>query len=122
MASQPISVGRLDRLAIGLSALCTVHCVATAVLLAVVASAGGLLGKPIIHEVGLGLAMILGAVALGRGIRDHGFVLPSLVGAAGLVIMGFALTLHETGYEPVFTIAGVLILALGHRLNALAAE
>ena len=111
---------RLDRLAMGLSGLCAVHCVATVVLLGLVASAGGMLGKPIIHEVGLSLAMIIGAVALGRGIREHGFLLPSAVGAVGLATMGYAMTLHESGFEPAFTIVGVSILALGHRLNLLA--
>ena len=104
-----------------LSGVCAVHCVATVVLLGLLASAGGLLGKPIIHEVGLTLAMIIGAIALGRGIREHGFVLPSAVGMVGLGTMAYAMTLHETGFEPVFTIAGVLILALGHRLNMMAA-
>ena len=108
---------RLDRLAMGLSGLCAVHCVATVVLLGLVASAGGMLGRPIIHEVGLSLAMIIGAVALGRGIREHGFLLPSAVGSIGLAIMAYAMTLHETGFEPVFTILGVLTLALGHKLN-----
>jgi hypothetical protein len=122
MASRPISTGRLDRLAVGLSGLCAVHCVATAVLLGLLATAGGILGKPIIHEVGLTLAMILGAVALGRGIREHGFLLPCMVGFAGLGIMGYALTLHETGLEPAFTILGVSVLALGHRLNMLAKQ
>ena len=122
MASHPIKIGRLDRIAIGLSAACTVHCVATAVVMAVLASAGGILGSPIIHEVGLSLAMLLGALALGRGIRDHGFVLPSIVGAVGLVTMAYAMTLHESGLEPVLTIVGVSVLALGHRLNVLASE
>lgn len=108
---------RLDRLAMGLSGLCAVHCVATVVLLGLVASAGGMLGKPIIHEVGLGIAMTIGAVALGRGIREHGFLLPSAVGSIGLATMAYAMTLHETGFEPVFTILGVMILALGHKLN-----
>jgi len=108
---------RLDRLAMGLSGLCAVHCVATVVLLGLVASAGGMLGKPIVHEVGLSIAMIIGAVALGRGIREHGFLLPSAVGSIGLAIMAYAMTLHETGFEPVFTILGVLTLALGHKLN-----
>jgi MerC mercury resistance protein. len=112
---------RLDRLAVGLSGLCAVHCVATVVLLGLVASAGGLLGRPIIHEVGLSLAMIIGAVALGRGVRDHGFLLPSAVGVVGLATMGYAMTLHESGYEPAITILGVMILALGHRLNINAA-
>ena len=122
MTQRTISSGRLDRLAMGLSGLCLVHWVTTAVLLGLVASAGGLLGKPIIHEVGLTLAMIIGAVALGRGVREHGFVLPATVGRVGLATMGFALTLHESGQEPLFTVAGVLILALGHRLNVMAAQ
>jgi hypothetical protein len=122
MASKPISTSRLDRIAMGLSGLCAVHCVATAVLLGLLASAGGLLGKPIIHEVGLTLAMILGAVALGRGIREHGFLLPSAVGTLGLALMAYATTLHESGSEPVVTILGVSVLALGHRLNLLAKQ
>jgi MerC mercury resistance protein len=110
MAQEFTRGSRLDRLAMGLSGLCAVHCVATVALLGLLASAGGLLGKPIIHEVGLSLAMIIGAIALGRGVREHGFLLPSAVGA-------YAMTLHETGFEPAFTIVGVMILALGHRLN-----
>ena len=114
--------GRLDQLAIGLSGLCLVHCLATAVFLGLIASAGGLLGQPIIHEVGLSLAMLLGTIALGRGANEHGFILPSAVGVAGLAIMGYAMSLHETGFEPVFTILGVSVLALGHRLNMLAKQ
>jgi hypothetical protein len=120
MASKPISTGRLDRIAMGLSGLCAVHCVATAVLLGLVASAGGMLGSPIIHEVGLSLAMLLGAIALGRGVREHGILLPSAVGIVGLVIMAYAMSLHESGYEPVVTILGVSVLALGHRMNMMA--
>ena len=105
-----------------LSGLCVVHCFATAVLLGLLSAAGGFLGKPIIHEVGLSFAMVLGAIALGRGIREHGFLLPSLVGATGLAIMAYALTMHERGLEPVYTVIGVLILALGHRLNSMAHE
>ena len=122
MAPRPFTASRLDRLAMGLSGLCAVHCVATALLLALAAAAGGMLGAPIIHEVGLSLAMILGAIALGRGVREHGFMLPMGVGLVGLAIMGFAMTLHESGYEPPVTIFGVALLALGHRLNIMAAQ
>ena len=117
-----VSTSRLDRLAMSLSGLCVVHCVATAVLLGLVASAGGLLGKPIVHEVGLSLAMIIGAFALGRGYVEHGFMLPAAVGAMGLGVMAGALTLHEGGHEPIYTVVGVLIVALGHRLNVLASD
>ena len=122
MHQHAFSTSRLDRLAMSLSGLCVVHCVATAVLLGLVASAGGLLGKPIVHEVGLSLAMIIGAFALGRGYVEHGFMLPAAVGAMGLGVMAGALTLHEGGHEPIYTVVGVLIVALGHRLNVLASD
>jgi len=122
MHQHAMSTYRLDRLAMGISGLCMVHCVATAVLLGLLASAGGLLGRPIVHEVGLTLAMIIGAFALGRGYLEHGFMLPAGVGAMGLGVMAGALSLPEGGHEPIYTVAGVLIVALGHRLNVLAAD
>lgn len=114
--------GQLDKIAMGLSGLCLVHCLGTAILLGLLASAGGFLGQPIIHEVGLTLAMILGTIALGRGAMEHGFVLPTAIGALGLGVMAGALTLPEGGHEPIFTVLGVTILALGHRLNFIAGE
>lgn len=109
---------RVDRYAIGLSGLCAVHCIASSVLLALAASAGGLLLHPIIHEIGLTFAIAFGIIALGRGIFAHGYMLPAVVGAAGLGMMAGAMSLpHEGGLETVWTILGVLVLALGHDLN-----
>ena len=122
MSLLAIPTNRLDRVAIGLSGLCLVHCLATSVLLALVSAAGGILGAPIIHEVGLGLAMIMGAIALGRGVIEHGYSMPSAVGGLGLGVMAGALTLPHNGTEAVYTVLGVGILALGHRLNRIAAE
>jgi hypothetical protein len=122
MNAVTVSTPRLDRIAMGLSGLCLVHCVATAVLLALLASAGGMLGAPIIHEVGLSLAMVMGAVALGRGIIEHGYSMPSAIGGLGLGVMAGALTLPHDGTEALYTMVGVAILALGHRLNAIAAD
>ena len=117
-----IPTSRLDRIAVGLSGLCLVHCLATAILLGVLASAGGILGSPVSHEVGLTLAMILGSIALLRGIFEHGYMLPSVVGAGGLGTMAGALSLPHDGTEAIYTVLGVMILALGHRLNAMASE
>ncbi|MBA3576246.1 MAG: MerC domain-containing protein [Sphingomonas sp.] len=114
--------GRLDRFAIGLSGLCIVHCLATAVLLAALSSIGGLLGAPVIHEVALVLAMLMGAFALGQGVVKHGFMMPCAVGALGLGVMAGALQLPHDGSEALLTMVGVGILALGHRLNSLAAD
>jgi hypothetical protein len=122
MLQLSIPTSRLDRIAVGLSGLCLVHCLATAVLLGLLSAAGGILGAPIIHEVGLTLAMILGSVALVRGILEHGYMMPSAIGGLGLGVMAGALTLPHDGTEAVYTVVGVMILALGHRLNAMAAE
>ena len=122
MSLLAIPTHRLDRMAIGLSGLCLVHCLATTVLLALVSAAGGMLGAPVIHEVGLGLAMIMGAISLGRGIYEHGYSMPSAVGGLGLGVMAGALTLPHDGTEALYTVVGVAILALGHRLNFIAAE
>ena len=113
---------RLDRMAIGLSGLCVVHCLATTVLLALVSATGSLLGANWVHEVGLGLAMMMGALSLGRGILEHGYSMPSAVGGLGLGVMAGALTLPHDGTEALYTVVGVAILALGHRLNFIAAE
>lgn len=107
----------MDRAAMALSGLCLVHCLATSVVLALLASAGGLLVAPILHEIGLTLAIILGVVALGRGISDHGFMMPSAVGGLGLGVMAGALTMPHSDLETVYTVIGVAILALGHDLN-----
>ncbi|NUS99738.1 MAG: MerC domain-containing protein [Sphingomonas sp.] len=112
----------LDRLAIGLSGICLVHCLGTAILLAMLSAAGGLLGSPIIHEAGLSMAMIVGAFALGRGIMEHGFMMPSAVGSMGLGVMAGALSLPHDGTEALYTVIGVGILALGHQLNSIAGE
>ena len=122
MSLLAIPTHRLDRMAIGLSGLCLVHCVATTVLLALVSAAGGVLGAPIVHEIGLSLAMVMGVISLGRGVLEHGYSMPSAVGGLGLGVMAGALTLPHNGTEAVYTVVGVAILALGHRLNFIAAE
>lgn len=82
------------------------------------ASAGGFLLHPAIHEIGLVVAMALGALALGRGVLQHGYALPAWVGSLGLGVMAGAMTLpHEGGYETIYSILGVMIVALGHDLN-----
>ncbi|MEO7827430.1 MAG: MerC domain-containing protein [Allosphingosinicella sp.] len=109
--------GSMDRMAIALSGLCLVHCLASAIFVAMLASAGGLLLHPIIHEVGLTFAIGLGMLALGRGVLDHGFMMPSAVGGLGLGVMAGSLGLPEDGAGTLYTIIGVAILALGHDLN-----
>ncbi len=114
---------RLDRYAMGLSGLCAVHCLASAVLVALASTAGGMLLNPVFHEVGLTIAIVLGAIALGRGIFEHGYMAPAVTGSFGLGIMAGAMSLpHGNGGETFWTLVGVAILALGHDLNRRAAN
>lgn len=109
--------GAIDRIGIAVSGFCLVHCLASAVFVAMLASAGGMLLDPIFHEVGMVVALGLGIVALGRGIVEHGFMMPAAVGGLGLGVMGGALMLPHDAGGTLYAIVGVLILALGHDLN-----
>ncbi|HEX8443118.1 MAG TPA: MerC domain-containing protein [Allosphingosinicella sp.] len=117
MFAGAVRVGTIDRVGIALSGLCVVHCLTSAIMLAVLASAGGILVDHRIHAIGLVLAIVLGMVALGRGIVEHGFMMPAAIGGLGLGVMAGALTLPHDSGEVVYTIVGVAILALGHDLN-----
>ena len=107
---QALISGRLDRLAIAVSGLCVAHCFVTAVVLGLLASAGGIFESPIFHEAGLMIAITLGAIV-------HGFMMPAAVGSLGLGVMTGALTMDHGLQESVYTLIGVGILALGHDLN-----
>ena len=108
----------LDRVGIWLSALCAAHCITTAILIAALASFGGVFLNPLIHEIGLILAILLGAVALSTGVLRHGYMMPFATGCFGLGVMAGALSLGHGDGELVATLAGLMILALGHDLNS----
>jgi len=117
MLAASVRSGAIDRLGIAVSGLCVVHCVASAVWVAMLASAGGILLDPIVHEVGLMIALALGIFGLGRGVLEHGFMMPAAIGSLGLGTMAGALTVGHGDGGTIYAIAGVLILALGHDLN-----
>jgi MerC mercury resistance protein len=114
--------GRIDRVAIGLSGLCLVHCIGTALFFASVASVGGLFHAHWVHEFGLIFAIGFALIALVRGVFTHGFLLPFGVGCFGLGMMGGAVAMPHGGDELLATMVGVLIVAFGHDLNQRAAR
>ncbi|WP_430417138.1 MerC domain-containing protein [Parasphingorhabdus sp.] len=113
--------GLWDRIAVLISGLCLVHCISTMVFVALISSAGGMLLHPLVHEIGLGIAIALGLFALGRGVLEHGYMMPAAIGGLGLGIMMGAITIgHDNGHggaEVLYTMLGVGILALAHDLN-----
>ena len=106
-----------DRLAIGLSALCLVHCAASVILVALLATAGGILLHPAVHEIGLGVAILLAIVGLGRGFIQHRRPVPMILGMAGITLMATALTVPHGVVEAAYTMIGVGCVAVAHLLN-----
>lgn len=106
-----------DRLAIGLSALCLVHCAASVLLVALLATAGGFLLNPAIHEVGLSMAMLLAVIGLGSGFIHHRRPVPLIIGATGIALMATALTVPHGYGETAYTMCGVACVAVAHLLN-----
>ena len=109
--------GNLDRAGITLSALCVVHCLATLVLVSALGLGGEFFANPIIHEVGLALAMVVAAVAIGIGALRHRRAGPFVTAMTGLSFMGGALAVPHGYEEAVLTIIGVALVTLGHILN-----
>lgn len=108
----------LDRLAVTLSGFCVVHCVATVILLGTLSSLGHLFVNPLVHEIGLLCATILGAIALGSGLFRHRRALPALIGIPGLLFMACALMVPHGVSEALLTIIGVTLVAGAHLLNS----
>ena len=106
-----------DRLAIGLSALCLVHCAASVILVALLATAGGILLHPAVHETGLGLAILLAIIGLGRGFIQHRRPVPMILGTVGIAMMATALTVPHGVVEAAYTMIGVGCVAVANLLN-----
>ena len=78
---------------------------------------GGLLLAPEIHRVGLVLAALVAAGAIGLGVLRHRRPAPLLVALGGLGCMAAALAVGHGVEEAVLTVAGVTLVAVGHLLN-----
>ncbi len=112
---------RLDRVGVLLSGLCALHCVAGLLLVGVLGLGGGALLAPAIHEIGLAVAVAVGALAIGLGALRHGKRGPLLIGSAGLALMASALGVGHGPAEALLTIAGVAFVATAHIRNLRAA-
>lgn len=108
---------RLDRVGVLLSGLCALHCLAGLLLVAGLGLGGEFILAPVIHRVGLALAIIVGAATLVIGVSRHRDPLPLQVGAAGIGLMIVALLVGHGTPEAVLTIAGVALLAWAHLRN-----
>lgn len=108
---------RLDLTGIALGGLCLVHCLATILVVSALGLGGQLLLSPDIHRVGLLLALIIAAVAIGWGALRHRRAAPFVTAMMGLSFMGGALAVPHGPKEAILTIIGVALVSLGHILN-----
>lgn len=108
---------RLDQLGIGLAGLCALHCLATLGVIASLGVGGHFLFDESIHRVGLFLALIVAAVAIGWGLLRHGRMLPFVVALGGLVLMAAALVVPHGANEFLLTLLGVSLVSAAHLMN-----
>lgn len=108
---------RLDRFGVLLSGLCALHCLAGLLLVAGLGLGGEYILAPVIHRVGLALAIGVGAMTLVLGVSRHGDPVPLQIGAAGIALMAVALFTGHGTAEALFTIAGVGLLGWAHLRN-----
>lgn len=116
---------QLDRVAIFLSGLCLVHCLAIPVtlLLGSVFSDWLVETETNVHWILLALAAPTSVWALGRGFRAHRSQLTLSLGMGGLLIM-FVGVSHIAGeaWEIALTLIGVTGVLIAHIRNALARQ
>jgi MerC mercury resistance protein len=109
-----------DFAAISLSGLCLMHCLGTSLLIGLAAGSKlfDLWHSELIHVVLLIIAAPLTLWTLVRSYRCHGSGLALLLGIAGLKLMALALIFSaDSVAETRITVAGVLLLAVGHLIN-----
>jgi hypothetical protein len=119
-APAPAQRRRYDRVAIGLSVACLLHCLALPLALLLVPTLGPvMLGtESPVHWLLLGLALPISAYALWHGYRAHGQVRGLVLGALGLAIMLIAVShIFDRSLETVLTVVGVSVLLAAHLLN-----
>lgn len=108
---------RLDRVGIGLSGLCALHCLASISLVSGLSIGGEFFFAPEVHRWGLLVATLVAAVAIGWGALRHRMAMPFVIAMTGLTFMGAALAVPHGYKEAVLTIIGVGLVSLGHVLN-----
>src|SRR3546814_11538820 len=105
----------------GLSGLCLVHCLATTIFFASIASVGGVfLDNHLFHEIGLIIAIGFALITLVSGVLSHGYMMPFAVGSFGLGMMAVALSRPPVGSDFTAPVNAVAVFALGHALQRLA--
>jgi hypothetical protein len=106
-----------DRIAIGLSGLCLVHCLFGALFVAIMSASGSAFFGHDVHRWGLAIAVPLAILGLVGGALGHGRWEAVAIGCFGVGAMGGALIAGHGAREVVLTVLGVILVAIAHALN-----
>jgi hypothetical protein len=119
MPASPARQRLFDGLAISASLLCLAHCLLLPLAILLVPMLAAFLTLPeAFHAWVFALAVPTSLVALLAGWRRHGARQPALLAGAGLLLLGAGLVLAPAhAVETALTVAGSLLLALGHVRN-----
>lgn len=109
----------LEKVAIGASFLCLIHCLALPLIIAAIPLLSRLLAIPeSFHLMMLTIAVPSSSIALIMGRTRHGRFWPMIVGMVGLLFLTIAALCFElTTLELPVTVAGSLGLAAAHVAN-----
>ena len=110
----------MDRVAVMLSAVCLLHCMAIPLVILVLPALSGLLlgSETLVHWLLLGVAVPISGLALWVGYSRYRNLRSVLLGTVGLLLMFVAVT-HLFGRAPEvpLTLVGVALVACAHLLN-----
>ncbi|EMD84102.1 MerC domain-containing protein [Pacificimonas flava] len=107
----------LDRVAIGLSGLCLVHCLFGALLVAFMSASGSIFLGHNVHQVGLLVAIPLAIAGLVGGAIGHRRWEAVAIGGFGLGAMAGALVSAHGPREVLLTVLGVILVGIAHAMN-----
>lgn len=112
----------VDRLAIGISVLCILHCLLTPLALLVLPSLGASFFEgETLHLWLVYLVIPSSLFALGIGCKQHRSIAVGTMGLTGLSLLALGVAAEPLGlhhnWEPTLTVAGATFIAFAHIYN-----
>jgi len=110
-------VKSLDKTGMWVTAICAVHCLLLPVILPMLSIIGlSFIGAETLEKTILGTSILVGAIALSLGTRQHSRWYPIVLLLAGGLIYSQKDVMGELG-EPLIILAGASLIIFAHWIN-----
>ncbi|RUO63801.1 MerC mercury resistance protein [Pseudidiomarina planktonica] len=111
------SVKSLDKTGMWVTAVCAIHCLLLPVILPMLSLIGlSFIGAETLEKTILGTSILVGAIALSLGTRQHARWYPIALLLVGGLIYSQKDTMGELG-EPIIILAGASLIIIAHWVN-----